>query len=270
MPTAHVNGLDLYYEVHGEGPALVFAHGVGGNHASWYQQILYFARWYQVVTFDHRGFGNSRDDPEGPGRAAFVDDLKGLLDHLGIERTALVAQSMGGGTGTVFTHRYPERVSALVLADTLAGLSLSGPVESMMEDVRQATEGLSQLDRVVSKGYRLRNPVGAELYLQNTSFNIARRSNLRGAFPQGPTPEELAALNVPILFLVGQEDVLFPSKAVRAVHELVPGSSFVEVADAAHSIYWEQPDVFNHTVRRFLESAGVLAPEQPARQTAVR
>ena len=270
MPVAHINNLDLYYEVHGEGPVLVFAHGVGGNHASWYQQIAYFSRWYQVVTFDHRGFGNSRDDPEGPGRAAFVDDLKGLLDHLGIERASLVAQSMGGGTCTVFTHRYPERVSALVLADTLAGMSLSGAAGSMMEEVSRTADGLSQLDRVVSQGYRLRNPAGTELYLQNTSFNMVRRSNLRGSLPPGPTPEELAALDIPILFLVGQEDVLFPSKAVRAVHDLVPGSSFVEVADAAHSVYWEQPDIFNHTIRRFLESAGVLGAQQEKQQTAVR
>ena len=76
MPTASINDIELYYEVSGQGPPMVLAHGVGGNHASWWQQVSYFTRWYQVVTFDHRGFGNSGDIPEGPGQSAFVDDLR--------------------------------------------------------------------------------------------------------------------------------------------------------------------------------------------------
>ena len=89
---------ELYYEVHGEGPSVVFAHGLGGNHASWFQQVPFFARSYQVVTFDHRGFGNSRDVAGGADRPRFVEDLKDLLDHLDITKAALVGQSMGGAT----------------------------------------------------------------------------------------------------------------------------------------------------------------------------
>ncbi len=98
MPSARINGIDLYYESHGEGPALVFGHGRGGNHLSWWQQIPEFSRPYRCITFDHRGFGDSVDVANGPGQEAFVEDLKGLLDHLGIERARLIAQSMGGRT----------------------------------------------------------------------------------------------------------------------------------------------------------------------------
>ncbi|HLI49286.1 MAG TPA: alpha/beta hydrolase, partial [Chthonomonas sp.] len=121
MPVATLNGIDLYYGDYGQGTALVFAHGVGGNHASWYQQIAFFSRWYRVIAIDQRGFGNSHDTPDGPGAAAFVDDLAALLDHLGIERAILVAQSMGGGTCLGFALRYPERTLALVMADTSGG-----------------------------------------------------------------------------------------------------------------------------------------------------
>ncbi len=55
MPFAPINGIDLYYEEHGDGPPLVFAHGVGGNHASWYQQVPFFARSYRAITCDQRG-----------------------------------------------------------------------------------------------------------------------------------------------------------------------------------------------------------------------
>jgi pimeloyl-ACP methyl ester carboxylesterase len=95
MPKAQINGITLYYEVHGQGPAVVFAHGAGGNHLSWWQQVPVLARQYRCISFDHRGFGQSLDAPNGPGSQAFVEDLKGLLDYLEIERASLVAQSMG-------------------------------------------------------------------------------------------------------------------------------------------------------------------------------
>ena len=117
MASAAVNGINLYYEEHGAGPAVVFAHGAGGNHLSWWQQVPVFSRKYRCVTFDHRGWGLSLDGHDA-GPAAFVEDLRELLDHLGIERAALVAQSMGGLTCLSFAIAYPQRVWALVMGNT--------------------------------------------------------------------------------------------------------------------------------------------------------
>ncbi|HXD91001.1 MAG TPA: alpha/beta hydrolase, partial [Candidatus Binataceae bacterium] len=122
MPHARINGIDLYYETHGEGPALVLAHGGGGNHLSWWQQVPALSPQYRCVTFDHRGFGESRDVTDGPGPNAYVEDLRQLLDHLGIAKAALVGQSMGGWTVLGFAAAFPERASALVLCDTSAGM----------------------------------------------------------------------------------------------------------------------------------------------------
>jgi len=92
MSFVQVNGIQLYYETHGEGPALVFAHGGLGNHLSWWQQIAEFSRSFKCVTFDHRGFGFSRDAEEGGGPTLFPDDLRALLDHLEIQQASLVGQ----------------------------------------------------------------------------------------------------------------------------------------------------------------------------------
>lgn len=259
MPVASINGIHFYYEAHGRGPALVFAHGVGGNHASWYQQVPYFSRWYQVVTFDHRGFGNSRDLENGPGRSAFVEDLRALLDHLELDRAALVAQSMGGWTCLGLALDYPERVSALVMADTLGGITAPGPLHDRLAEVREATDDLPQLERVLAPGFRQRNPASAELYSQLASFNASTRKTMSGRFPAAPTPEQLAQLTIPVLFIAGQEDILAPPDVVHLACKLVPGSSVVEVADAGHSVYFEQPDVFNHQVRSFLQAAGLVS-----------
>src|ERR1700694_1980409 len=88
---------ELYYEVTGTGPALVFAHGLGGNHVSWWQQVPFFRAQYTCITFAHRGFAPSTA-PSGAGPAAFADDLDALIEHLALKDVRLVAQSMGGWT----------------------------------------------------------------------------------------------------------------------------------------------------------------------------
>src|SRR3989304_7741761 len=121
MPAVPVNGIDLYHEEHGKGFPLVLAHGAGGNHLSWWQQVPAFSRKYRCVTFAHRGWGLSLGG-RAAGPAAFVEDLRGLMDHLGIRQAALVAQSMGGLTCLGFTIAHPKRVKALVMGNTFAGM----------------------------------------------------------------------------------------------------------------------------------------------------
>jgi pimeloyl-ACP methyl ester carboxylesterase len=260
MPLAQVNGIDFYYEAQGEGPAVVFAHGAGGNHASWFQQVPFFARTYRVITFDHRGFGQSADT-NGLGRGSFVDDLRALLDGLGIEKASLVAQSMGGATALGFAVKYPQRVQALVMADTLGGVPLPGELGEAQRRVQAATRDLPQLDRVVSKSLPARDPAKAQLYLQIASFNPDNATRLTpspGAVAPAPisiTDVASTARKLPVLFLVGSDDVLQPPAIVRAAAGMVPGAQFTLVPDSGHSVYFEQPDVFNFEVGRFLASA---------------
>jgi 3-oxoadipate enol-lactonase len=262
MPYAPANGIELYYEVHGDGPPLVFAHGAGGNHAVWYQQVPFFSKSYQVITFDHRGFGHS-EDTNDLGRGSFVEDLRDLLVHLGINKVSLVAQSMGGGTCMGFTVRFPERTNALVMADTLAGITLPDDLRAHQQANAEATRNLSQIDRVVSKTLPQRDPAKAELYLQIASFNKqnANRFNMTGTQPAPITMDQVmaAARTVPMLFLVGEEDILQPPEIVSAASRLVPNAQLAVVPNAGHSVYFEQPEVFNYQVARFL--AGVLAHE---------
>src|SRR6185295_14949214 len=89
MPFAEIHGIRLHYEAAGAGPALVFAHGAGGNLMSWWQQIPHFSQKYRCIAFDHRAFGQSIDLPEGPGRRSFADDLRELLDQLSVDRCAI-------------------------------------------------------------------------------------------------------------------------------------------------------------------------------------
>src|SRR5262245_57073870 len=145
MPFVTAGQTKIYYEEYGSGPAIVLAHGVGGNHASWFNQIPTFSKSYRVITFDQRAFGNS-DDVEGIGRSAFVDDLKALLDQLDIEKATLIGQSMGGGTVAAFTCRFPERVHTLIHCDSLAGVQLDEPHGSAYRALSEKTYHLSQAE----------------------------------------------------------------------------------------------------------------------------
>jgi 3-oxoadipate enol-lactonase len=243
----------IYYEVHGDGPALVLAHGMGGNHASWFNQVPFFSRWFKVVTFDHRGFGNSRNLEGGTDRSRFPDDLKDLLDHLGIAKAVLVAQSMGGGSCANFAVRHPEKVRALILADTLVGLTIPQSLAPRMDAVRRATSGLAQLDRVLSRLFREREPALTHLYTQLNSFNGNARESLSGSLP-GVSVDQLSASRIPILFLVGSNDILFPPDLVKSIHQLIGNSEYHEIADSGHSVYFEKPRQFNDAVFNFLQA----------------
>jgi pimeloyl-ACP methyl ester carboxylesterase len=256
MPHLTVGGSRLYFESHGDGPAVVLVHGVGGNHVSWFNQVPYFSRSYRVVTIDQRGFGLS-EDAEGLGRSAMAGDLLHVLDHLGIERAALVAQSMGGGTCANVTCTAPGRIAALVMADTVLGLVAPPALQALSDSSTAAAASLTQAERVLGPDIRRDDPERVFLYLQIAGFNRYNARTVAGQFPRHE-PAALAATGVPVLFLVGAEDVRFPAELVRGMHVAVAGSRYVEIPSAGHSAYFERPDVFNSLV------AGFLAETWPA------
>lgn len=246
----------LYYESHGEGDPIVFVHGVGGNHASFFYQLAAFSDRFRVITYDARGFGNSTDT-EKLGRAGQVADLKLLLDTLQIDKAFVVAQSMGGSAAVGVTCLYPDRVLGLVLAGTLIGIDLPADLRAELGTVGERCEALSQSERVLGVSTRQSNPIAEVLYEQIASFNSFTFRTLFGQCAEH-TLESLAAKGRPVLFVVGAEDVLCPPAFARKAHARLPGSTFVEIEGAGHSAYYEQSDRFNVALGSWLES--VQAP----------
>ena len=131
MPNLSRAGADIYYESVGEGPALVFAHGAGGNAAIWFNQLAYFAPNFQCVAFDHRCFARSPAPAETVTVHHFRDDLLAILDALEIERAHLVGQSMGGFTVLRTAMDAPDRVMSLTLSCTSGGIINPNPTPAM-------------------------------------------------------------------------------------------------------------------------------------------
>lgn len=262
MPRTQVNSIDLYHEVHGQGPAIVFAHGAGGNHLSWWQQVPFFtAHGYTCVTFDQRGFGQSLDGAEGRGASAFPEDLRGLLDHLGLEQAHLVAQSMGGRTALRFATAYPQRVIALVMADTIDSIA-DDAIRARFRQLRGQEgggEGQPLLTRrALAPGFPRQRPELAFLYRQIAGLNPPRPSDFTRprSTAEVVTAETLATMTVPTLFIVGEQDTITPPDLVALAQRLVPNSRLLVVPEAGHSVYYERPDVFNEAVLTFFRAVG--------------
>ena len=251
-------GFRLYYERHGEGHAVLFAHGAGGNGLSWWQQVPAFASRYGVVLFDHRAFGRSPDVEGGPGRAAFGADALALLDHLDVARVHVVAHSMGGRTAMALLRLAPERIASLVLSGTNAGC-VDDRLRARKQELEAAggTAG-SLLSRALDEGFAQRDPARALLYRQVRSINPPRARDFLAPPPEmrnyrGSTAERIVESGVPVLWVVGERDRVVPPELVRISHELTPGSRYYEVAGAGHSAYFECPEEWNAAVLEFID-----------------
>ena len=250
LKSVQLDGFEMFYECHGTGPAVVFAHGAGGTHLSWWQQIPVFSEHFQCVTFDHRGFGRSRDVGDKPGQRSFVQDLRNLLDHLDIQKAALVGQSMGGWTALGFASSFPERVTALVMCDSPGGYTNS--------EVDRLMAARSEDREAFAKSFSEQEPELAFLYegiRRSTGDRTSDDwSNLRRGLFSAPVDASRVIENeIPTLFVVGEEDSIFPPELIEAVHRDIPGSELAIIPDAGHSVYFERPKVFNRLVKEFLK-----------------
>jgi pimeloyl-ACP methyl ester carboxylesterase len=253
MPFVQRPYTTLYYESHGEGAPIVFAHGAGGNTLIWWQQVPYFARTRRVLTFDHRGFGRSLCAPGHFHAREFAADLFAILDHAGIERAALVCQSMGGWTGLRAALTRPERIACLVLSGTPAGIFTPKVVEAFQRIGRIAAgEGLRAAP-ALAPDFPSREPERTHLYDQIAGLNPGLAPEALAALGAARVdPTELGGYSVPTLMIAGAHDQLFAPEALKDAAAQIPGCRVVDFAGAGHSPYFEDAPRFNRIVAEFV------------------
>ncbi|MXX47160.1 MAG: alpha/beta hydrolase [Chloroflexi bacterium] len=259
MPkTLEVTGATLSYDEFGEGPeTIVFVHGGGGNHLSWWNQIPHFMDRYRCVTFSTRGFGFTLDHSnEGP--SAYARDLGELMDGLGIERAVLVGQSLGGFTVLPFAARNPERAAGVLMADTVIGVGNEEILAELQTQLATARNALDDRGANIMVGpeYEQQSPEGLFLYNTIRALNPPLQVGSTLSSTDGAaTNEEMANLSIPVVFLVGAEDRLVPPPVVEQASRLLPNSRYVEVPRGGHSVYWELPNEFNAILEDLLNAA---------------
>ena len=253
MPYTPNGGVDIWYEKHGQGPALVFLHGRAGNGASWWRQVAAFSRTHTVITFDQRGFGRSPCDRDAFSADTLASDVAAVMDAAEIPRAAMVSQSMGGISAMRFARNSPERVSGLIVSSSMAGIVPMDIRRRLAELERANTVTLP--DRAFAPGYSAREPALYALYGQilsfNTVFDPAWRARIAGP-EHSFGPEDFDDYTVPTLFVVGAHDQFFPPAFVHEIAAWVPGATVIDMPDVGHSPYWESPDDFNQVVATWL------------------
>ena len=254
-------GAEIHYEVFGQGPAVVFAHGLGGNHLSWWQQVAHFAPRHTCVVFAHRGFPPSSPVPGASAPDSYADDLTALIQELNLKDVALVAQSMGGWTCLEYALREPGRVRSLVMASTSGALDFNQlQNQEIQEWVRRSPAALADLqargihpaggERMVREQAALAQLYGQISEMAPVSFREDVRVRIRNLRTQSPSL--LARLAMPVLFITGNEDWVFPPAAGPAFARLAPKGSAVRVPAAGHSVYFERAAQFNELIGRVL------------------
>ena len=265
MPRATLDGVTLAYAEAGEGFPLVWCHEFAGSRESWDPQVRFFARRYRVITYNARGYPPS-DVPESPDAYSeehAVEDLYRLLRSLRIERAYIGGLSMGATTSLRFGLRHPEMTRALIVASGGTGSTDPPRFKGQCEDLAAQIEsgGMAAL-RDYSAGpariqLRRKDPVGwqafADLLAGHSPLGAAL--TLRGVQGQRPaildSAQDLRALDIPTLILVGDEDdpclepALFLKRQLRR-------SGLVTFPQSGHAINLEEPDLFNRAVLDFL------------------
>jgi 3-oxoadipate enol-lactonase len=246
------------YEVEGQGPALVFAHGAGGNRLSWWQQVPAFMDRYTCITFSHPGFGASSWIGDAADSVEYSDVLLELLDRLEIGKVILVAQSMGGWTCLPLAVHEPQRVDALFMGSTPGSLR-TPEIDRAREANRGRLDGLRQAwteRREDSFNPALGERCAREQPALHYLYSAIQGLNPPRTFTSGVgiEPGEMAGYSTPTMFVTGEEDVVLPPDVIVAAADVTPGASLERVPDAGHSVYFERPEIFNSLLSDFLHS----------------
>lgn len=263
MPIAHVNGIDINYELEGEGPeTLVLINGLADDLESWGFQVPdLLEAGLRVLRFDNRGVGKT-DSPGGPYTSRLLaDDAKALVDHLGISDFHLMGVSMGGMISQEYALAYGSDLRSLTLACTYAA---PGPFCSRMFAMwgdMAPQLGVPFVMRDVTLWaftvpfFSERPDEAAEFEEAMAGMEMSVEAYLAqlNVIQTHDTVDRLGTLSVPTLVLAGEEDILIPVRLSRSLHELVPGAEWATVP-GGHACLWEHPAPFNSTLIDFIRS----------------
>jgi pimeloyl-ACP methyl ester carboxylesterase len=278
--TITINGAKLYYELAGSGPAIALLHAGIADRRMWDGQFDLLAEKHTVLRYDLRGYGLS-----DPIREPFAhhEDLRGLLDALGIERAALIGCSMGGGAAIDFTLEYPTRTAALVtVAPGLHGYMPEGGFEEppLWNEIVEAFQA-KDLGRVAELETQLwidgprRRPEQVDPAVRQKVIEmnlIALRHEFADLGPDDPAPTpaaerfqqiaqppagtRLEQIACPVLVILGTEDEPIMTTICETLRERIAGAQMAVIENAGHLPNMEHPETFNRLVLGFLDGIG--------------
>ena len=281
MATLKIGGIHLHYEVYGSGEPLFLNHGASRNCQAWNSHLPWLAKKYKVIIHDARGHGLS-SAPRGERQNSWeilADDLNRLMEHLDIERAIIGGVSMGGGVSHTFALKYPRKVKALILSDSVGtgirkpGVEIS---QQAMERLRIKREYIIHKYGVVEWAYRsiasgmaqksvIEQPDKQFEYLQRMamfsvngaiySYRLITRTKIPGI-------ERTKKLTMPALIIIGDEDENITG--VEWLRDTIPNRRYALLTKAGHATVHTKPDAWHQATEEFLNDleAGINIREE--------
>jgi len=270
MPHAEINGIDIYFEQHGEsGEPLVLMHGYTGDITDWRFQFPEFSRTHRVLMMDHRGHGRSDAPRERDSYTIdqMANDALALTESLGLERYHLVGHSMGGAIAQEMALSSPGRLLSLTLHDTAHQFdmpSTDAMVKSREERFRAAEE--EGMEAAAAIAYPVPEPpfMPAErreetrerLEAMSVDAFVGAWNGLR-AWPG--TESRLKDIKARTMVIYGDLDYAPLIESAKHMAATIPDATLEVVPQAAHSPQYERPELFNAALRRHLEAGAASA-----------
>jgi 3-oxoadipate enol-lactonase len=245
----------------GEGPLVIFLHGIGGNAGNWIRQLQALSKDYLAVAWDMRGYGNS-EDFDGPFEVEDIcNDLLSVINYYDVNQAHVVGLSMGGMIAQQFYLRHPGKVSSLVLANTNAGIGVAFSQQQKTEFVhlrrQPLLEGMEPTDLVQTMLDTLLGENPPQSAIDNISASIAslhKTSYIKAieAIIDFDCSAVLAKISVPVLFIGSSLDRVIPVDSMKAMSKVFSGSQLYIFDGVGHLSNLERPEEFNELLLDFL------------------
>lgn len=272
MPMVKINDINMYYETHGEGEALILISGNGGESSQWKDMIPTFSQDYQVIALDNRGAGKTDKPDNKYSIELMAADVIGLMDALGIKEAHVLGASMGGMIAQNIAYKYPNRVKSLILAVTMMKVSsraqyvCTQAIKNVQDGIDP--EALAKYSVVWSFPEELfEKPETVEM-VKNSMLTVLNQQNINGFKRQNDAASEFSSsswvreIKVPTLVIGGEGDIVLPQKySGQELAKAISGSKFISLP-GAHMAYLVSAEAFQKHVMDFLASVRILLNAQ--------
>jgi pimeloyl-ACP methyl ester carboxylesterase len=273
MTIARLNGIDINYEVHGDGTPLVLAHGYTASLEMWRDQVAPLSEKYRLVIYDTRGHGKTTapESTDAYGLATdYVADQLALMDHLGIDQAHAGGLSMGGMIAQEFALRHPSRVRTLTLMCTTPGGPKSfGYAEmvangKLLDDIKDLSELATPermqegIDVMFTPEFMKAPGAGFQAMITSSIMYPSTLAGLRGqvaAIAAHDTVDRLGEIRVPTFVTAGEDDTLVDARNSPLLAERIRGARLKMFAGQRHGFTAEVPEAVNSALVEFLAGA---------------
>jgi pimeloyl-ACP methyl ester carboxylesterase len=260
MPKAKVNGIDIFYEIEGEGEPLVLLAGYTCDLSLWVWVKTYLAKHFQLILVDNRGVGKS-GIAGGPYSAEqMANDTQQLIQQIGYTKVHVVGHSMGSSITQVMARKYSQLINKIVLVNTyvktrpVSSLAMLNLINMRIDGVSIKKRAQSAMPWVCSNEY-VSDPKNVEAYVNSAQTYNQKLDGQIGQFEAVSAFDSskwAQLIKVPTLIIAGEEDILTPIEESIRLNKMIKDSQLIIMPKQAHLIPIERPKELAHHIIHFL------------------